>query len=91
MAVLNGDSVHLQSTNCTGCCFKTLHGSARSSGGAGAAELFLSGRKSQCGDYPDTVRGTMSVDHGSSVPTIRWEGQHEDGSWHPMWTFVKVA
>jgi hypothetical protein len=84
MSVLNNNSVHVLSTNCTGCCFKVLHGSAREVG-AGMAELFLSGRKLQCGNYPDIVRGNMSALHGSR-PTIRWEGQQEDGSWHTMWT-----
>ena len=59
MSVRDGDSVAVLSLNCTGCCFKTLQGSARNAG-AGAAELFLSGRRSQCGDYPDVVRGNMS-------------------------------
>lgn len=84
MSVQNNDSVHVQSTNCTGCCFKVLQGSAREVG-AGVAELFLSGRKSQCGNYPDAMRGNLSSLHGST-PMIQWEGQQEDGSWRPTWT-----
>ena len=84
MSVRDGDSVAVLSLNCTGCCFKTLQGSARNAG-AGVAELFLSGRRSQCGDYPDVVRGNMSFPQGSA-PTIRWEGRQEDGSWQPTWT-----
>ena len=84
MSVVDDDSVRLVSTNCTGCCFKILQGSARE-GKMGSAELFLSGRKAQCGNYPDVVRGTISSFH-NSTPTIRWEGQQKDGSWQPTWT-----
>ena len=84
MSVLDNHSVHVLSLNCTGCCFKVLEGSALNAG-TGVAELFLSGRKSQCGNYPDVVIGNMSFPHGS-IPTIRWEGQQEDGSWKPTWT-----
>jgi len=73
-----GEAVSVRSINCTGCCWQTLNGSASASAAGG--QLFVSGRREQCGNYPDALRGDLAKG------VIKWEGRGADGSWRPSMT-----
>ena len=42
--------------------------------------MFVSGRREQCGNYPDEMRGDLAKG------VIKWEGRGADGSWRPSMT-----